>query len=269
MMNAVDRSDFYVYLYKYPSGLPFYVGLGTGKRWKIHLYKARTGSKDYNAYKQNIIKKILTQGQEPIIEKVIDGVDREFAALVEQEVITKYKRRSEGGLLVNMTDGGDGIFVLDDATEQRRRASLREAESSTRFKKGVPSTNKGVPRSDEIKEKCRQANLGKQYALGTKHTDQARANMSAAHKGHIGPMVGKKHTPESVEKMRLAHTGKPSGKAGYKYSPEQLEKITQKLRANPWTCPHCQKTGYIKGAGNRWHFDNCKLKEFNHAPRNY
>ena len=260
-MNAVDRSDFYVYLYKYPSGLPFYVGLGTGKRWRIHLYKARTGGRDYNSYKQNIIKKILSQGQEPIIEKVVDCVDREFAALVEQEVITKYKRRSEGGLLVNMTDGGDGIFVLDDEAEQRRRASLRAAECDTRFKKGVPASNKGVPMSEETKEKCRQAQLGNKYALGTKHTEQTRANMSAAHKGQACPMKGKKHSPESIEKMRLAHTGKVSKKKGRPITEEQRVKMVESAKANSWTCPHCQKTGFAKGAGNRWHFDNCKLKE--------
>ena len=261
MMNAVDRSDFYVYLYKYPSGLPFYVGLGTGKRWRIHLYKAQTGSKDYNTYKQNIIKKIFAQGQEPIIEKIVDGVDRELAALVEQEAIDKYKRRSEGGLLVNMTNGGDGIFVLDDEMEQRRRASLRAAECSTRFKKGVPSKNKGVSMSEETREKCRQASLGNKNALGTKHTDQARANMSAAHKGRVGPMKGKKHSLESIEKMRLANTGKVSKKKGRLLTEEQRAKMVELIRANSWTCPHCQKMGYGVGAKNRWHFNNCKLKE--------
>jgi ribosomal protein L37AE/L43A len=159
-----------------------------------------------------------------------------------------------------MTDGGDGVFVLDDEAEQRRRASLRAAESNTRFKKGVPSKNKGIPMSEETKEKCRQAQLGNKYALGTKHTEQTRANMSAAHKGKPSNMLGKKHSPETIEKMRLSKLGKPSGKEGYRYSPEQLERIAQKLRANPWTCPHCQKTGYGVGAKNRWHFDNCKIK---------
>jgi len=259
MPIAVDRSDFYVYLYKYPSGLPFYVGLGTGKRWRTHLYKARTGSKDYNIYKQNVIKKILAQGQEPIIEKVVDSVNREFAALVEQEVIAKYKRRSEGGLLVNMTSGGDGICVLDAETEQRRRESLRTAECSTRFKKGVAPSNKGVPASKETKEKCRQAQLGNKYALGFKHTDQAKFNMSAAHKGKPSHMLGKKHTAESIEKMRLAQTGKVSKKKGRLLTKEQKANLSKLMRLNPWTCPHCQKIGYSGGAKNRWHFDNCKL----------
>ena len=261
MMNAVDRSDFYVYLYKYPSGLPFYVGLGTGKRWRTHLYKARTGNKDYNTYKQNIIKKILAQGQEPIIEKIVDGVDREFAALVEQEVINRYKRRSEGGLLANMTNGGDGIFVIDEEAEQRRRASLRSAECETRFKKGVSPKNKGISMSEETKEKCRQAHLGNKYALGTKHTDQAKANMSAAHKGKQSQMKGKKHSPESIEKMRLAHTGKVSKKKGRLLTEEQKANLSALIRQNIWTCPHCQKTGHGVGAKNRWHFNNCKLKE--------
>jgi len=41
---------------------------------------------------------------------------------------------------------------------------------------------------------------------------------------------------------------------------EQKANLSLLLKKNPWTCPHCQTVGYNKGAGNRWHFDNCKEK---------
>jgi NUMOD3 motif len=257
MTLCVDRSDFYVYLYKYPNGVPFYAGLGTGKRLKKHLYAARTGGKDCNPYKQNIIKKILAQGQEPVVEKIIANIDREFAALVEQEVIAKYGRRSDGGLLVNMTGGGDGTYGLSEEAEFRRRESLRAVECSTRFKKGVPSINKGIPMSKEVKAKCGLVNLGKKYCLGFKHTAETRANMSAAHKGQLPWIAGKKHSAESIEKMRVSHRGKT---LKVKRRPLTEEQRAKMKKLNPWLCPHCQTAGYNIGAGNRWHFDNCKDK---------
>jgi len=123
-----------------------------------------------------------------------------------------------------------------------------------RYRRNTPVWNVGISMSPESAEKVRQG-VKKLWA-----DPEYRKHMSEAHKGQVCPMKGKKHLPESIEKMRASKLGKPSGKEGYKYSPEQLEKIVAKLRANPWTCPHCQKTGYGVGAKNRWHFDNCKSK---------
>ena len=58
---------------------------------------------------------------------------------------------------------------------------------------GVTDTSEGLR-----KEVVRLANTGNKYRLGKKHTDEARANMSAAHKGktgtknynYKGPMIG-------------------------------------------------------------------------------
>ena len=71
---------------------------------------------------------------------------------------------------------------------------------------------------------------------------------------------GKQASFETKQKIRLSHLGVPSKKKGKPISQETLDKLKQALKNNPWTCPHCQKTGLNKGLGNRWHFDNCKLK---------
>jgi hypothetical protein len=86
-----------------------------------------------------------------------------------------------------------------------------------------------------------------------------RRTLSAKRK-NLGHRKGKKHTAESIERMRLVKIGKPSKKKGVPPNPESVKKMIETIRANPWSCPHCNKTGFNLGAGNRWHFDNCKEK---------
>lgn len=85
-----------------------------------------------------------------------------------------------------------------------------------------------------------------------------RQRMSDAHKGKPSGKAGKKLSLETIEKIRLAKAGKPSKKKGKPMSEESRLKLTNTMRSQQWTCPHCQKTGHSLGAGNRWHFDNCK-----------
>ena len=123
-----------------------------------------------------------------------------------------------------------------------------------RYKTGKPSWNKGVKMATESVEKVRQAvkDLWQDPAY--------REHMSNVHKGQKCAMEGKRHKAESIEKMRQTKLGKPSKKKGVLLTDEQKQNLSQQMRSNPWTCPHCQKTGYGVGAKNRWHFDNCKLK---------
>lgn len=71
---------------------------------------------------------------------------------------------------------------------------------------------------------------------------------------------GKKASPETIEKLKLSHIGKPSHKKGKLVSKETINKLKETFKSNPWTCPHCNKMGFNKGSGNRWHFNNCKDK---------
>ena len=121
-----------------------------------------------------------------------------------------------------------------------------------RFKRKTAVWNKGKKMSLETRAKVSAAAKKQMQKPGMKEL------LSSLKIGKVSPMVGKTHTTETIEKIRLVKTGKPSGKLGYKYSPEQLTNIVKLIRANPWTCPHCQKTGFGVGAKNRWHFNNCK-----------
>ena len=125
-----------------------------------------------------------------------------------------------------------------------------------KFRLGIPSWNKGKIMSLETRQKISAA------AKEQWEREGMRELLSSAKKGKVGNMAGKKHRPASIEKMRLAHTGKVSKKKGRMLTDEQKANLSKLIRLKPWACPHCQTVGYNTGAGNRWHFDNCKKKEY-------
>ena len=78
-MQEVD-CNYYVYLYLKPDGTPFYVGKGKDDRWKHHLNEAKKdNTTDRNNLKLNTIRKILKQGQEPIVKFVDSNISEEQA----------------------------------------------------------------------------------------------------------------------------------------------------------------------------------------------
>lgn len=123
-----------------------------------------------------------------------------------------------------------------------------------RFVRTTPIWNKGLKMSDEHRSKVSKAVKEQMKKPG------AREFLSSLRKGLPCPMKGKKHKPESIKKMSLAKLGKPSTRKGVPLPVEVIEKAKASYLANPWTCPHCGKIGLNKGAGNRWHFNNCKEK---------
>lgn len=99
---------YYTYTYSYPNGVPFYVGKGKDRRINTHICDAKAGRK-LNSFNVRVIRKLLEDGQIPIIKKIVENVDEELAFLVEQEFISKYGRRTDGtGILTNNTLGGEG-----------------------------------------------------------------------------------------------------------------------------------------------------------------
>ena len=114
----------YVYRYTCPvRNEVIYIGKGSRADRKF----AHLGRKDKHPLTQRI-GWIRKQGLEPLIDVIVDGIDDEFACLVEQEVIAKYGRKDLGrGPLLNLTDGGEGILGLKQPREvvEKRAAKLR------------------------------------------------------------------------------------------------------------------------------------------------
>lgn len=149
----------YAYLFCYPEGTPYYAGVGKGDR-------VRTVSR--NRWANRIDSKIQKSGRKTL-RIIVEFETREEACVQECAWIRHYGRRYlGGGLLVNMTEGGEGTKGL--VWTAAMRAS-------------VGNKLRGKSWSLERREAQSIALRGNKNALGHKHTTETRARMSASLRG--------------------------------------------------------------------------------------
>ena len=148
--------------------MPFYVGKGCGRRHRVHYCNAKAG-RNLNSWNIRVIRKLFNEGKEPIITKIIDNIDEEFAMLVEQEFISKYGRRDiKTGILVNGTSGGDGANDVAQHVRELKVKILAESGKETRFKQGLTPWNAGKKMPEHTVELMRKSKLGKKQNEKTK-----------------------------------------------------------------------------------------------------
>jgi hypothetical protein len=94
------HKDFYVYVYFRADGTPCYVGKGRGNRWLRHEWKS------HNPELSKILKRSNGALQKT---KIRTGLTNKQAIEYEIAFIKSYGRIKDGGTLVNMTDGGEGM----------------------------------------------------------------------------------------------------------------------------------------------------------------
>ncbi len=119
----------YVYMYADPTkGLPFYIGVGCGQRWRSHLREASKPHIKGNNHKLNTIRALKAKGLEPIVIKLVEGISREQAIELEIQLISILGRRDlETGCLTNLTNGGDGVTTMSDAN----RVAMSQRQTGT------------------------------------------------------------------------------------------------------------------------------------------
>lgn len=138
----MTMSSFYVYQYLDEFGLSYYIGKGSGKR--IHRHHTKTNLP-------------------PVDRRVIvkDGLTNEQAKDLEKQLITKYGRKIDGGIL-------DNIKINQWACHtgwSHSKETKRKISEGNKGKKRTEEQKKNYrkPKTAEHAEKIRQANLGRPY----------------------------------------------------------------------------------------------------------
>jgi hypothetical protein len=211
----MDSKQYHVYIYFRLDGSPCYVGKGTGNRWLHH--DGRKGSS--NRHLARIIAK--AGGTLPKV-KVRDGLTNEQATQIEIAFIKAIGREVNGGPLVNMSDGGEGMAGVAMAADVKLKIAL---------------AHKGKPKSAE-----HRANLS---ASRRRMFAEAKAagipiTLSPEHRAAIGAgNKGKKLPPHRLVLLSLTHKGKKLApdhaakfsRKGIRQTPEQIAKRVAATRA--------------------------------------
>lgn len=253
--------EFYTYIWKDATGLPFYVGKGTGRR----AYETRA------ARRSSEFLRIHDEGGCTV--EIVDWFIHESQAH-EVELIARYGRREIGGLLINRTDGGEGASGSSHSEEARakiaetnrrvyadnpsRRAKVSEgnvrrwSDPGSRVKQSAALA--GKPKSDEHKASLSASHSGKK--LSAEH----RANIGSAFRGIT---LSDEHRAKvsSAARFRASSTGfkgvclhKQSGKW------QASIKVDGKFRyLGTFATPELAAERYDAAAITAWGVGNCYL----------
>lgn len=230
--EKLKRTGYYVYAYLDPRKKgsyiyddihleyePFYVGKGYGNRIKVHLYEC---SLKQNNQKNNKIKKIISEGLEPIRIKLFTELTEVKALEKEIEVIEKIGLN----VLTNVTKGGRISYKYikkhlnkskkhSEETKKKISEKLKGRIITEEWKKNISKGGKGIKKTFTEEHK---KNIGK-GGLGRIPWNKGCENCVKAWN------KGLKMSEESIEKMSKAKLGKK----GTPKNDEWKEKISKSL----------------------------------------
>lgn len=182
----IESTNCYVYAHiRQDKNEPFYIGIGSQRN-----HKRAFNTKDRNNLWQKIFNKCVVTSN-----ILYDGLTWAEACEIEQTLIGHFGRLNNNtGILVNLTDGGEGGYgrVLSDEC----RKKIGDAN------KGRPSPFRGSKCKDELKEKISIAVKAKFAKMGG------------------NPSAHRKHSPETILKLK-----------NRVYKDEWKQKVSESLKA--------------------------------------
>lgn len=203
---------------------PVYIGKGKNNRMLDH-FKDR---KRFKTYFYNKLNKMILEENTPIVIKLKEFDNEQDAIKMEVDLIRFLGKKKNGGLLYNITDGGDGVsgyVYTDEQREERRIISIKinskqyfpdtkgenhpmfgkkhnqssidkMIESRTGTKQSEEWIEKraaklrGIPLSQEHREKLSESNKGKIVSEETRQKQSiARLGKEAHNKGKIKDII--------------------------------------------------------------------------------
>lgn len=187
-MTKLPENKYYVYcIFDPDTGQPRYIGKGCAFRYNWHRNNCNTH------HNFGLRKLLLTHSELPLVI-IRENLSNYEACITEIALIKVLGKKNTGGLLFNITDGGEGINGVSQETRiKMREAAWRRAEFTDQHKLNMSFANKnsdaarehiqrlanlsrGKKLSEEHKEKVRQANLG------ATRSDAAKQAMSEGQK---------------------------------------------------------------------------------------
>ena len=169
---------------------PIYIGIGSDASY-IRAASIKYRNKHWvNVYNKHGMR----------MEILVDELTRDQACEKEKEFIKLYGRlNNKTGILVNMTDGGEGAFGTVFTQEQRdaiskRIKGIKHPPRSDAFREMISFVNTGRTASKETRKKLSIA------AKGRTHTEETKNKLSIV-------LTGKKRTEEMNKRMSIAKSG--------------------------------------------------------------
>jgi len=165
-MTSTNYLSYYVYAYiRSSDGTPYYIGKGKGKR----------------AYKNHGSMKIPTKNKIIFLETNLTELG---AFALERRLIRWWGRKDNNtGILINLTDGGEGQSGFTFSEESKRKMSkshlgkthseehkqkLRGWVHSEESKRKMSQSRVGKTRSEETKQKMSESLMGRTFSEESK-----------------------------------------------------------------------------------------------------
>lgn len=179
------NNKYYVYILSRPDGSPFYVGKGIRSRISFHEWAAL---RNWRGHKYNIIRKITASGKKILKHKHAEYLTKEEAVRIERELIAIYKRICDGGILANITIGGDGAegFKHDLVSMANMRSAWKPRQWSEESKKNRRDKMKLRIVSEQTKKKIGETlSSGAHWNIGKKLNDDHKKKLHDSSKKKV------------------------------------------------------------------------------------
>lgn len=194
---------------------PFYIGIGSDNN-----YKRANDKRGRNKIWNGIINK--TQYE---VEILFDGLTWEQACKKEKEFICLYGRIDKhNGILVNLTDGGDGAFGVIMSEERKKQISeLAKGNKSRTGQKTSEETKKRMSEAQKGLKRKPFSEQGWKNFIKARIATRGRKQSIEEIENRRKSLIGKKRTEETKEKLRLVNQGK------------KMSDISKKKMSEYWT----------------------------------